>query len=279
MQILWRFTQGREQPLTWDSFRNFGTTIIKQRPILFCGSGLSISAGYPSANDLSCKIKNGLKNEGLSPPNSITDLAEIAQYAMLKNKDPNKIASYAFGKADPPEERHPWYTLKEMIERSQNHPSTIIISHPHLVIARLAREGLISEIVTTNYDSSLEHALWAVGMDPIPNEKDLKLLPRACKQYFQVLNKNTYKSRTLHPSVFHIAKIHGSIDDALKENPSNPETYSWEEANTLVIAFQDLVSWNMSDWAKSYFEDRVKSRNIIIAGFSGSDPYLSASSL
>ncbi len=265
--------------LTCNSFTKLADRIVKFRPVLFCGSGLSLNAGYPTASTLSHNILSHLDEKDQQTVRNRCDLAEVAQLALLKKKSVADIAEYAFGDAFPPERRHPWYKLDEIIERYQRCPPAVTVSIPHLVIARLAREGLISEIVTTNYDCSLEHACWAVGMSRQGSTDNIHCPPTASKQYFQVLNRESYKDLIPDPSVFHIAKIHGCIDDILKKDKSNPTGFQWAHENNLAMAFEDLVSWNISDWAKSFFEDRVKSRYIIIAGFSGSDPYLFATML
>jgi len=200
-----------------------------------------------------------------------SDLAAVAQIARNKNWSQAKLAEAAFGEASPASKRAPWYTFDEHCERYVKNHANESISIPHIVLARLAREGFISEVLTTNYDSYIEFACWASGMD----KQDARgiVLPSICRGYFRVLtDRNSYEQLIPDPSVLYIAKLHGSIDDILTEHP--PKQWKDDGHNGLAIAFEDLTGWSVSEWAKSYFEDRVKSRRMLLTGFSASDPYL-----
>ncbi|HHW18391.1 MAG TPA: hypothetical protein GXX30_05770 [Firmicutes bacterium] len=262
--------------MSWKDCAELGKVIITSRPILFCGSGLSMNAGFPGASCLASRLCKALQKHGLLSGNGTRQLAEAAQIAKTNKWTNSQLAEALFGKAHPAQARHPWYTFEESCEMYLREPPAISLSIPHLVIARLAREGLISEILTTNYDVCLEFACWACGMERQTDTEPVP--PSICKDYFRVLNKESYQEIVSNPSVLYIAKLHGSIDEILDKDPlcNSPVALTkWSDQDgQLAIAFEDLVGWSVSRWARSFFEDRVKSRILLVTGFSASDPYL-----
>lgn len=144
--------------MSWRQLAQYGRDIVEARPVASCGSGFSKNAGYPLAHQLA---RNIAKELGSISSEHRSDLAAVAQIARNKNWSQAKLAEGAFGKASPASKRAPWYTFDEHCERYVKNHANESISIPHIVLARLAREGFISEVLTTNYDSYIEFAYWA----------------------------------------------------------------------------------------------------------------------
>lgn len=252
--------------------------LISYRPLFFIGSGLSLACGYPSARKLADRIVKAL-------PKSIyrdigvrekdlrkMDLGQVTQIARtIVGWTEQYLLEVLFGKSNSPYLREPWLTLDECIERYRGFAPLISPSVPHLVIARLAREGLISELFSTNYDCMLELACWATGMDPVTDSKETV----GCeypRRYFRVLVPENVDTIVPRPSVMHITKVHGGIDNAL-------ENGQWAKERTLALAWEHLVKWPSPPWVQHLLKSKMRSSAVALTGFSGGDPYLFAEML
>ena len=266
---------------------------MQRRPILFVGSGLSLNSGFPAASELAANIRRGLRSRGELDERADgilkCVLPEVVQYAKsVKGKCYSEILADAFGPAWPPHQRRPWLTLEESIKCHFENTLPFPVAIPHVVIARLAREGLISEIVTTNYDCLLEFACWSTGMEPhdahshVVSGDSTLFHPSSCRDRLTVLTSKSYWGALRYPSVLTIAKIHGGIEDALEDagdDGSCPERsgrtrMAWRGDCDLVLAWEDVVDWRKSSWARPLFYDRAYSSLMILTGFSAADPYL-----
>ncbi len=261
----------------WAGVRTLAEQIVSRRPVFFVGSGLSRNCGYPSADDLAQRILEELKlpedRDRLMTEAQRHGLPYVVQYALRHaGRDYPQIFTACFGPDRVPERRRPWLTLEEAVNLYSSSYLGLPTGVPQLVLARLAREGLISEVITTNYDCALELACWSVGMDRIPLQPaELICDVSACRHRFTVLNSKSYWNSPRFPSVLSIVKMHGGIEDVL--NGSAGEK-SWLADGGLVLAWEDLVSWSKSAWCRSLFYDRACSSLMVVCGFSAADPYL-----
>lgn len=281
---------------TWANVLQIAKHIVQRRPVFFVGSGLSRNSGFPGPTELMWNIREELKLcdkcDDKSPQTRCSGLAEIVQCARaVKGKPYSKILCSAFGGAWPARHRDPWLTLDESIQCYFEGTLPFPVTVPHVVIARLAREGLISEVVTTNYDCLLEFACWSTGMEQVQPEagsldnNSILFSTTSCRKGFTVLNSKSYWNSLRLPSVLNIIKIHGGIEDAITQGNSNlssPQSgrvrrLQWKDECELVLAWEDLVDWRKSSWARPLFYDRACSSLMILTGFSAADPYLFSS--
>jgi hypothetical protein len=173
----------------------------------FLGAGCSVEppARLPSATELA----NALIAQGLGVPgNSLEDVADECQ------RRGSNVLSEALPKAE-------WRAKA--------------CNPAHRVLAQLAKEGLVGEIVTTNWDTLIEHGLHSAGVPftPVVNPQLLREGGRA--------------------GGVRVAKIHGCID-----HPEQP----------LRATRADLTKW-AEEWAKVLFEYLARVNTFIFVGYSG----------
>ena len=175
--------------------------------VFFLGAGCSIEppAGLPSATELANQlIANGFGTAG----DTLEQVAEECQ-----RRGPN-VLSEALPKAD-------WRAK----------PCNLA----HRVLAQLAKEGLINQIVTTNWDTLVEHGLRMAGVPFTP-----------------VVDPLLLREGGLAGGV-RVVKIHGCIDHT--EPP-------------LRATKKDLAEW-ADEWARVLFEYVALTRTLCFVGYSG----------
>jgi hypothetical protein len=105
----------------------------------------------------------------------------------------------------------------------------------HRVIAQLAKEGLINEVVTTNWDTLIEHGIRRAGVPFTP-----------------VVNPQLLREGGVAGGV-RVAKIHGCID--------HPEA-------SLRATEDELREW-AAEWARVLIEYLARTRTFVFVGYSG----------
>jgi hypothetical protein len=165
--------------------------------ILFAGAGLSKDAGIPTAWDLM------LKTAGLlyASENQSVDTSIDLQEWFIKSKYSQMTYAELIGQIYP---NHPdqQQFLKEYLTRHKT-------GEVHLLVAELARRGIIRAIVTTNFDHFLEKALEEKGLEPqvISTEEDL-----------------LHSEPLIHCKAVRIYKPHGTLGHgALRNTPKDLE--------------------------------------------------------
>ncbi len=167
------------------------------------------------------------------------------------------------------------------------------IGLPHIVLGRLAKEGLIREIVTTNLDPLHEVGCYAVGMERIdPRRPDHPALRFAWVEAFRVVaNKNDHAFPLPGRSVFTVHKIHGCLDEARRvireEQPQNHDC-RWDRTEeqcrlleqrsgfNLVFTYRELLNWRTDLWARDLLADRARNHHLVFVGFSATDAVIHA---
>jgi hypothetical protein len=175
--------------------------------VFFLGAGCSMEAPakLPSAADLAQSlIERGFGNEGDS-------LEQVAEECARRGQN---VLSEALPKAE-------WRAK----------PCNVA----HRIIAQLSKEGLINEVVTTNWDTLIEHGIHRAGVPFTP-----------------VVNPQLLREGGLAGGV-RVAKIHGCID--------HPEA-------SLRATADELQEW-AAEWAKVLFEYLVRTRTFVFVGYSG----------
>jgi hypothetical protein len=287
-----------------------GRKLVREQVLFFISAGLSSNWGYftsrqwtrhilkKCANILPEAMHREILNAVGVDINKCDEyeadlglLTEVLEYEF--EKCPTLGAILGFGLADP-HEREPWLTRDEARELLLR--GVEVIGIPHIVLARLAREKLITEVITTNYDVLLETACWATGMD---DEED----SRECCRYvgipavYRVIagSLEYYASRT-QQNVFRIYKIHGCAHKTItafaarrsgaaecsacprlkgeKAKCCRKEIMEKRDDLNLVLTRRELQHWRRDDWAKDLLCDRVRNHNMVFISFSGADQVL-----
>ncbi len=272
--------------------------IMEGRGVPFIGAGFSATARSETnplfeptvwyLNErLKCYIRDKLENdhsvEGTARESiqalfddalkkkSLGQLAEIAQW--LSGKEKTKTVLHAL-------ETGLFCTLQP--------------SDAHRYLAYLIREGLISEVITTNYDTCLENAYrrsfghacdqrckHATAGQPCKNDPKNECAynrDKNCKKFGVVHNLDTYRkhgalvlSRTegLHPYLriyktngcaHHYA--HGICRGGKKNQPR------------ILLTERELQDFGKEVWARDLLRDRIRSRSLIFVGFGSEEPQI-----
>lgn len=279
--------------------------LLDEQVLFFVSAGLSISWGYKPASALARDLLQKYHDEisKFRPDKSICgalsklfgklkekeynfNLAEVCEAVVGHEgeRGPCLLAGGLLGfKYKQKIQRQPWVTLEEAIEEYQQDPACLGI--PHLIIARLAKEGLIHELVTTNYDTLLELGFWATGMERVDENFDPPFASPWTEYFITLPSKKDYLRSLPYRSIFRLHKIHGCADDLIKHYAKsckhrNEECIIVDECGNLirdsnfVITHKELLDWRSDNWAQALLEDRARNHFIVFIGFSGSDNVL-----
>jgi hypothetical protein len=129
----------------------------------------------------------------------------------------------------------------------------LIPTPAHMYIAKLAREGLLSEILTTNYDCNFEKAY-----DLVTSGKNTDV----------ITSLDDYRSRGVQSDDLNrlqVYKINGcakNLGDA-----SEPE-----KCELILLTERQLQKWRNRQWAADLFRDRLRSNSLLFIGFGSDEP-------
>lgn len=126
----------------------------------------------------------------------------------------------------------------------------------HTYIAWLAREGLISEVITTNYDCNFENAYRRVGH-------------RADADVISSLDDYRIKGALgtgLAPRL-KVFKINGCATKLLDGSDQ-------KRFENILLTERQLQQWRNRQWAADIFKDRLRSRSLFFNGFGSDEPQI-----
>lgn len=126
----------------------------------------------------------------------------------------------------------------------------------HTYIAWLAREGLISEVITTNYDCNFENAYRRVDN-------------RADADVISSLDDYRIKGALgtgLAPRL-KVFKINGCAKKLLDDSDQKP-------FENILLTERQLQQWRNRQWAADIFKDRLRSRSLFFNGFGSDEPQI-----
>jgi len=152
-----------------------------------------------------------------------------------------------------------------LVEQLQIKEFTKLDPRPaHFYLAFLAREGLVTEFVTTNYDCSLERAYALTWRRPGCSNETLM---RA------VFNLDTFAENaaisadrqpgedTAH--ALRVYKINGCAAE-LNGNPGH--------AKDILLTASQLQDWRERKWAADYFRTKIRTASLVTIGFGSDEP-------
>ncbi|MGU7781347.1 SIR2 family protein [Burkholderia sp. PU8-34] len=134
----------------------------------------------------------------------------------------------------------------------------------HFYLAFLAREGLITEVVTTNYDCNLERAYEKTWRDVSASGKKLT---RAVfdldtfAEYAAISPERRPGEDTAY--VLRVYKINGCAGQ-LRENPAH--------AKDILLTASQLQDWRKRKWAADFFRTKVRTASLVTIGFGSDEP-------
>jgi len=132
----------------------------------------------------------------------------------------------------------------------------------HRYITFLAREGLIEEVFTTNYDCCMERAY----KQSFPGEPEASVN--------QIHDGRTYRQQVGRRPRFHWQTREYPRLTVYKLNGcANAITYG-AKIDTILLTERQLQDWRERQWARDIFRDRLRSRSIIFSGFGSPEPQI-----
>jgi hypothetical protein len=155
------------------------------------------------------------------------------------------------------------------------------------VLARLAREGLGTTLVTTNFDLLLEGAYRIAGfrmhdprdagklgeqVDPYPPVTFQELRCVSCAPHFSQRGDQRRLATLL--------KLHGDVreygqraDDARDGTPESERSWS-AYLKSMIFTFREIQNWREDFWSQDLIRTLLRSRTMAFCGYSGADPVL-----
>lgn len=241
--------------------------LIEQRVVPFLGAGVSKKAIHKSGISKLAETDNLVKNVAIN----------IYKMRHSGNIDRKRWSKWCFESSsllkaslDKLCEMYLWLSQEDAENLVKNilRIDEFINLEPnpaHRYIAFLAREGLIDEVITTNYDTCLERAycdtfpcLEAETDEGIPARvvADLNdFRANAGKVYVQCDGK---QRRCLK-----IYKINGCAKRFSEDNST---------INNILLTEYQLQDWRQRHWARDLFRDRLRSRTLVFSGFGSDEP-------
>ncbi|MGI9953424.1 SIR2 family protein [Moorellaceae bacterium AZ2] len=130
----------------------------------------------------------------------------------------------------------------------------------HRYIAYLAREGLIDEVITTNYDTCMELAYSHTFKE---NRPDAAQVIVDLKDYRNKSGVVRQEDSGKWYRCLKIYKINGCARKLKLEEA---------KAATILLTEKQLQDWRERHWARDLFRDRLRSRTILFSGFGSNEP-------
>ena len=132
----------------------------------------------------------------------------------------------------------------------------------HRFLAYLAREGLITEIITTNYDCCIENAfINTFGPSRINEGRDAHVCITDLAEYRKYGGRRFTRSSPRR-SILHIFKINGCAGRYTAEGLHE----------RIILTERQLQSFRNENWAKDLFRDRARSHTLVFSGFGSEEP-------
>jgi hypothetical protein len=171
------------------------------------------------------------------------------------------------------------------------------------VFGKLAREGLLPTLITTNYDLLLESGYRQVGLDfdegVKESERLLTHLPLTAQLIKQPEDFFRYAA-VLNPT--HILKIHGcanqyreyrnkllELSEKINQSSKTGEQRKKMEdqqdfiadkkrfnhyLDSIIYTYREIQHWRDDAWSRDYLQTLLRTRSFVFCGYSGADPVM-----
>ncbi|WIG97569.1 SIR2 family protein [Myxococcus sp. SDU36] len=141
----------------------------------------------------------------------------------------------------------------------------------HHYLAALVREGLVTEILETNYDEFVEASI-------IETFGAEKIASTATSVISDLGSYRTHiatprKDRE-HESLAKVVKLNGCASAYSRSllSPNSPSNDHQEAARRIILTEEQLQNWGNKHWARELLNDRVRSQTLLFIGFGNADP-------
>lgn len=140
----------------------------------------------------------------------------------------------------------------------------------HQGVALLVLEGLVEEIITTNYDCLIEKAVR--GLHRVSSAD-----PSPCQVISDVDQYQEHGARRGdgRGPVLNLFKVNGCLAACSCDEGDDADTGRFNNAcaaERLALCEEDVQEWRNKAWARDLVRDRMRSRSLLFVGFEGEDP-------
>lgn len=137
------------------------------------------------------------------------------------------------------------------------------------VLARLAREDILDEATTFNYDCALEDALRREGFVLKPRHP----LGRRWRDEVTTVSDAETNARLQRRGQFVLSKVHGCAH-RYRELLRAGNTSQTEPWRSIIIRWTQLLDWRRDQWARDAVSEKARRNVLLLIGFSGQDPVI-----
>ena len=198
----------------------------KKKYVLFCGAGISKDAGIPTGRDILLETLRHIRTQEEGESKKYTDREMEAYYEKnFKDSTHSEIIESLFPSGE---------EQREFLEKLFENKAP---GKAHKLIAKWVKAGLIRFIITTNFDSSIEHSLDDAGLRGKYSVITNGMQVLRSKPWHLVENCRIYK-------------VHGTIEQGEIKNTK-----------------KDLEK--LDDEIEKHFLDIIEGHGVIVLGYAG----------
>ncbi|HWA54863.1 MAG TPA: SIR2 family protein [Solirubrobacterales bacterium] len=243
---------------TWDAIRALSEQIDDVALLPLIGAGASIDCAGPSTKGLAKQLASAYESS-VSKPARASDFKE-------KDLDLGAMADAVFLAGN--ESQQEVIDALQFVDETMWPPVDQIPDHfcGYRVLARLAREGFLSEAMTLNYDCNFERGLRDEGFALS------RYAPRgrAWLDHATVIADAEQNASFRRRGAFVLTKAHGCVqryrDRAVESSKG--------AAESIVVRQGQLLDWRTDLWARDVVTERTRRHVLLLLGFSGTDPVI-----
>jgi hypothetical protein len=146
----------------------------------------------------------------------------------------------------------------------------LLPTRAHYAIACLALEGLVEEVISTNWDCCIEKALEELTCTECDSE--LSRIRVICDLHSYRQHGASRKTERGEP-VLKLYKINGCARKYCKsKGESSPGNCKNNAADEVIITERQLQNFGKKSWAQDLFKDRARCRTLLFSGFGSDEP-------
>ncbi|MQL52252.1 hypothetical protein GFC01_08205 [Desulfofundulus thermobenzoicus] len=139
----------------------------------------------------------------------------------------------------------------------------------HYYLAFLAREGLIDEVITTNYDTCIEEAYCnTFGFSNAPGGDDSPAVVIRDLAEYRANGGKRFTEGKDKRRCLKVYKINGCASMLRTKCMNECRDY----CKNILLTERDLQDWGKRGWARDLFRDRLRSRALLFSGFGSDEP-------
>ena len=147
----------------------------------------------------------------------------------------------------------------------------------HHYLAMLVREGLVAEVLETNYDNFVEEAVLETFGSERPKYESTLEKKRPVDAAPVIHDLDSYRKHIAQPrwplkheALVKVVKLNGCAT-AYRESIGGTSDAD-NTAKKIILTEEQLQNWGEKAWAQDLLRDRVRSRALLFIGFGNQDP-------